>query len=380
VRFAPERGHADLKGEGAGPAGKGDAAPTPTPPAPMALELGPQAAMVVMNPLTRQILAEVGGYDFRPGGLNRAERAARSPGSAFKPILYAAAIESKRFTAASIVNDAPDVYADWKPQNYEKEEFRGPVRLRVALAHSINTVAIKVLDQLGLPAVKDMATRVGITSRIPDDVGKALALGAFEVHPLELANAYSTFVSGGWRGEPQLVTRLGQESIAAVPPVATVPPAVAYVVVSLMRSVVTEGTAAAAAGKLHRPAAGKTGTSNASRDAWFVGFTPDLLAAVWVGFDDQHKLGRGEAGAKTALPIWIDFMTKALAGQPVRDFTQPPGVVVQRIDKATGLLPAPGRESGTDSFDEVFLDGTAPTETAPAPGQEQSADELLLGQ
>jgi len=111
-----------------------------------------------------------------------------------------------------------------------------------------------------------------------------------------------------------------------------------------------------------------------------VGFTPDLLAAVWVGFDDQRKLGHGEAGAKTALPIWTDFMTRALAGQPIRDFAQPPGVVVQRIDKATGLLPPPGKEIGADSFDEVFLEGTAPTETAPAAGQEQSADELLLGQ
>jgi penicillin-binding protein 1A len=155
---------------------------------------------------------------------------------------------------------------------------------------------------------------------------------------------------------------------------------VAYVVVSLMRSVIQEGTGAAAAARLRRPAAGKTGTSNGVRDAWFVGFTPDLLAAVWVGFDDQRKLGRGEAGAKTALPIWIDFMTKAVAGQPIRDFPQPPGVVVQRIDRATGLLPPAGKEVGADSFDEVFLEGTAPTESAPAPGQEQSADELLLGQ
>jgi len=156
-------------------------------------------------------------------------------------------------------------------------------------------------------------------------------------------------------------------------------PGVAFVVTSMMQSVVEKGTGQRAK-ELGRPVAGKTGTTNDTHDAWFVGFTPDLLAAVWVGFDDQHKLGRGEAGAKTALPIWTDFMTKALAGQPVRDFAQPPGIVVQRVDKATGLLPAPGREVGTDSYDEVFIDGTAPTEAAPAPGQEQSADELLLGQ
>jgi len=370
VRLAPERTHPETKLDlkKLNPDAQG-------PLVSLALELGPQAAMVVMNPQTRQILAEVGGYDFRPGGFNRAERAVRIPGSAFKPILYAAAIESKRFTAASIVNDAPDVYDRWKPQNYEKEEFRGPVRLRVALAHSINTVAIKLLEQVGIPAVKAMASRVGVVSPIVDDVGLALALGATTVHPLEMANAYATFAAGGMRSDPVMVTKVGDEVITPAPPVAAVPPDVAYVVVSMMRSVIQEGTAASAAGRLRRPAAGKTGTSNALRDAWFIGFTPELLTAVWVGFDDQRKLGKGEAGAKTALPIWTDFMTKALANQPVRDFVQPPGIVVQRIDKATGLLPAPG----TEGYDEVFLDGTAPTETAPAAGQEQSADDLLLG-
>jgi penicillin-binding protein 1A len=372
VRMAPERvrvdSHAAAKSEG-------DADPVP-----LALEMGPQAAMVVMNPTTRQVLALVGGYDFRPGGFDRSTRAVRVPGSAFKPIVYAAAIESRKFTNASIVNDAPDVYDRWKPQNYEKEEFRGPVRVRTALAHSINTVAIKVLEQVGIPAVKDLATRVGIVSPIADDVGLALALGATSVHPLELANAYATFAAAGVRATPQVVTRLGDQAIEYPAPAVGIQPDVAYVVVSLMRSVIQEGTAASAAGRLRRPAAGKTGTSNGVRDAWFVGFTPDLLAAVWVGFDDQRKLGRGEAGAKTALPIWTEFMTKALAGQPIRDFAQPPGVVVQRIDKATGLLPAPGKEIGPDSYDEVFLEGTVPTDTAPAAGQEKSADELLMEQ
>ena len=403
VRFAPERARIEIKhasvaaekvDEPAGDKGAspGDevaatASPSSTSAAisagpgtevPLALEMGPQAAMVVMIPGTRQILALVGGYDYRPGGFDRSQRAARVPGSAFKPIVYAAAIESRRFTAASIVNDAPDVYDRWKPQNYEKEEFRGPVRLRTAMAQSINTVAIKVLEQVGIPAVKDLATRVGITSPIADDVGLALALGATTVHPLELANAYATFAAGGLRAAPQLVTRLGDQAIEVAPAVAGLQPDVAYVIVSLMRSVLQEGTAASAGARMRRPAAGKTGTSNGLRDAWFVGFTPDLLAAVWVGFDDQRSLGHGEAGAKTALPIWTEFMAKAVVGQPIRDFVQPPGVVVQRIDKATGLLPPAGKEISADSFDEVFLDGTAPTETAPAPGQEKTADQLLL--
>jgi penicillin-binding protein 1A len=349
-------------------------------PFPLALELGPQAAMVVMDPATHEILALVGGYDFHPGGYDRSVRAMRQPGSAFKPIIYAAAVEAHKITPATILNDAPEVYQLWKPQNYEKEEFRGPVRVRTALAESINTVAIKVLSDVGLDQARVVATRVGITSPIAPDIGLSLALGSLTVTPLELANVYATFADGGQAAKvdkSSLVSAVGDQKIAPPQLVPGLPPEVAYVMVSLMRSVIDEGTArSAVAGKLHRPVAGKTGTSNGLRDAWFVGFTPDLLAAVWVGFDDMKKLGRGEAGGKTAAPIWADFMLKATAGKPTKDFVQPPGVVVQRIDKATGLLAAAGQESGT--LDEVFLDGTAPTQQAPAAGQEASPDKLLL--
>jgi penicillin-binding protein 1A len=345
----------------------------------LALELGPQAAMVVMDPLTRDVLALVGGYDYHAGAFDRSWRAQRQPGSAFKPIIYAAAIEARKITAATVINDSPEVYDLWKPQNYEKEEFRGPVRVRTALADSINTVAIKVLSEVGLDQARAVATRVGITSPIAPDVGLSLALGSLAVSPLELANVYATFASGGLTAKvdkSSLVRAIGAEKVPPPQLGPGLPPEVAYVMVSLMRSVVDEGTARGAiAGKLHRPVAGKTGTSNGQRDAWFVGFTPDLLAAVWVGFDDMKKLGRGEAGGKTAAPIWADFMVKATAGRPTKDFSQPPGVVVQRIDKASGLLAAPGQESGT--LDEVFLDGTAPTQQAPAAG-EASPDKLLL--
>ncbi|HXJ19080.1 MAG TPA: PBP1A family penicillin-binding protein [Polyangia bacterium] len=350
---------------------------------PLALELGPQAAMVVMDPATHQVLALVGGYDFHPGGFDRSVRAQRQPGSAFKPIVYAAAVEAHKITPATMINDAPEVYDLWKPQNYEKEEFRGPVRVRTALAESINTVAIKVLSEVGIDQVRAVATRVGITSPIAPDVGLSLALGSLVVTPLELANAYATFADGGMAAKfegserASLVTAIGDQKLPAPQLQPGLPPDVDYVMVSLMRSVIDEGTARGAiAGKLHRPAAGKTGTSNGQRDAWFVGFTPDLLAAVWVGFDDMKKLGRGEAGGKTAAPIWADFMLKATAGKPTKDFTQPAGVVVQRIDKATGLLAAPGQESGT--LDEVFLDGTAPTQQAAGAGQETNPDKLLL--
>jgi penicillin-binding protein 1A len=339
----------------------------------LALELGPQAAMVVLDPHTHDVLAVVGGYGYRAGSYDRS-RAMRQAGSAFKPFLYAAAIESGRYTAASLVNDAPEVYALWKPQNYEKEEFKGPVRLRVALAHSINTVAIRLMADVGLPMARDYAQRMGITSEIPDELGLAAALGAGSVTPLELANAYATFVDDGRRAEPRLVMSIGDEPMPPPVPQPAIRPETAYILISLMRGVVEEGTARPAGLRIRRPIAGKTGTSSDLKDAWFVGFAPDLLAAVWVGFDDSKQLGKGEAGARTALPIWIEFMAKALAARPARDFAQPPGVVVVQIDAKTGLRAPPGAEG----IAEVFIDGTAPREFAPAPGEEASPDKILL--
>ena len=359
VRLATERPHA----EGT--------------PVPLALELGPQAAMVVLDPTTRQILALVGGYDFHVGGFDRSRSARRQPGSAFKPIYYSAGIESRKITAATVINDSPEVYALWKPQNYEKE-FLGPVRVRTALAHSVNTVAIKVLSQVGLADARATAARFGINLPPVEQLNLGIALGAIEVTPLELASAYAAFPAAGLRGPPSLVRGVGTEKVDPKPPEPAIKPEVAYIMTSILRSVIDEGTAHAAAGKLRRPAAGKTGTTNDQKDAWFVGFTPDLLAAVWVGFDDGKLLGRGEAGAKTALPIWLDFMTKALVGRPTRDFIPPAGIVIQRIDKTTGLLPAPGQE--TNTIDEVFLPDTVPTAQAPVAGEESSADKLLLDQ
>jgi len=355
---------------------------------PLMLELGPQAAMIVMDPRTRELLAVVGGYAFRAGAYNRAERSERQPGSSFKSIFYAAAIEAQKITPATIIDDSPTPYKGWKPDNYEKDSFAGPIRVRTALAESKNTVAIKVLDMVGIPAAREAAARFGITTPIPDDAGLALALGVSSVKPIDMASAYATFASGGLAGPPVLLKKIGNDALATPPLTQVLKPEVAYVMNSLLRSVIEEGTARAAAGRLRRPAAGKTGTTNrkvvvagktiASEtiDAWFIGYTPDVLAAVWVGFDEPHGMGRGATGATAALPIWIDFMTKALAGRPTKDFTPPPGVVIQRIDKATGLLARPGVEENT--LDEVFLQGTAPTELAPVAGEESSADKLLI--
>jgi penicillin-binding protein 1A len=357
-------------------------------PLPLVLELGPQAAMVVLDPTTRDILALVGGYDFHAGGFDRAERARRQPGSAFKVVLYGAAAEAGKLTPATIINDSPDTYRLdnsgnlWKPENYEKDSYRGPVRVRTAFAESLNTVAIKVLDELGVPQLQAFAKRVGVTSEIDPQAGLSLALGSLVVTPVELANVYATFANGGLLGQPVLVRSIGGKEEPKVQLTPAIKPELAYIMVSLMRSVIDEGTAhAAVAGKLRRPAAGKTGTTSRNPgaqtpDTWFVGFTPDLLAAVWIGFDDGKSLGRKVAAANSAVPMWTDFMVKATAGRPTKDFAQPPGVVVQRIDKATGLLAAAGQETGT--LDEVFVDGTAPTTQAPAAGEEENPDKLLM--
>ena len=167
----------------------------------------------------------------------------------------------------------------------------------------------------------------------------------------------------------------GEELPRTDEPVLAMPPEIAYVVVSLMRSVVEEGTARGAGARIRRPLAGKTGTSSDKRDAWFVGFSPDLLAAVWLGFDDGKPLGEGEAGSRTAVPIWTEFMAQALADRPVKDFTAPPGIEVVRIDPATGLLPPPGAEG----IEEVFVAGTAPKETTVTPEEASKADQLLFG-
>jgi penicillin-binding protein 1A len=341
----------------------------------LALELGPQAAMVVLDPARRDILALVGGYGYRLGGFDRSQRAHRQPGSAFKPFIYAAAIDSKRFTAASVLNDTPEVFKLWKPQNHEKNKFRGPVRLRVALADSINTVAIKLLSDIGILPVRELASLAGLDLPPPEKLDLSLALGTITVTPIELANAYATFAAGGQFGVPRLIRAMGNEPVPAPELKQAIRPETAYIVVSLLRSVVETGTGRSAAPKLKRPAAGKTGTTDDNRDAWFVGFTPELLAAVWVGFDERRGLGRGEEGAHAALPIWTDFMTKALDTTTVSDFPQPAGIVVARIDPATGLLPAPG----ADGIEEVFLDGTAPTESAAPPGEESNPDQMLLG-
>ncbi|MFO0683272.1 MAG: PBP1A family penicillin-binding protein [Sandaracinus sp.] len=327
------------------------------------LELGPEGAIVVIDPRTRGVLALVGAYE-AGAGFDRSTRALRQPGSTFKPILYGYAIHAHTFTPASIVIDAPGVYDQWQPHNFETWEFHGQMRLRDALASSVNQVAVRVMESVTPEAVVPFAQELGITTHL--DPSLALALGASEVRPIELCNAYATFAAGGTWSPYRIVTRIedasGQEIALPTPEASreVMTPAEAYVLTSMLTSVVSSGTATAAQA-LHRPIAGKTGTSNSARDAWFAGYTPDTVAVVWVGFDDMRALGRRESGARSALPIWMDVIRHATEGRPAVAFPEPPGVVHVAIDPATGLLPYDGE---TETLDEVFVEGTQPTETA----------------
>jgi penicillin-binding protein 1A len=347
------------------------------PPRPLeaALDQAPEVegALIAIEPTTRRVVAMSGGYDFDTSSFNRATQARRQPGSSFKPFLYAAAIASQKFTPVTVLNDAPEAIRDpytgkvWKPHNYERSGFEGPLTLRQALTKSKNTISVRLIEALTPSAVIDFARRAGIQSALPDNL--TLALGTGEVSVLEIANAYATLHSLGKYSDPITLIRVTDANGTVLEEhqpafEERIPPPAAYVVTSLMRSVVEEGTAGAVR-ELNRPAAGKTGTASEFRDAWFSGYTADLVATAWVGFDNHDSLGTGENGARAALPIWLSFMKAAHEGVPERDFEAPSGVQLVRIDPASGLLAGssiPGRL-------EPFLEGTAPTAQAPPPGQ-----------
>ncbi len=326
----------------------------------------PDGAVLVLDWRTREVLALVGGYE-AISGFNRATQAERQPGSTFKPLVYALGIKSRRFTPATQVIDAPGVFDQYKPGNYETWSYAGPVRIRHGLAQSINLVAIRVIEELTAPAVVTFAQQLGIDTKLEPTL--PLALGASGVRLSELTNAYATFAAGGRFAPLKIVKKIVDASGRSValpkqePAREVLTAAESYVMTSLLSSVVQEGTGARAK-VLDRAVAGKTGTSNQARDAWFVGYTAQLVGGVWVGFDDYRALGAKESGGKTALPIWIDVMKAAHAELKPVPFTMPGGVVTARIDPGTGVLAYEGQ---TDGIDEVFLEGTVPSETARPP-------------
>jgi penicillin-binding protein 1A len=334
----------------------------------LALEQEPevQGALLCMENSTGYVKAMVGGLDFDKSQFNRAIQSRRQPGSAFKPFTYAAALD-KGYTPATIIIDSPIIYTDedmdfkWKPKNY-KEKFYGPTLLRTALIFSRNVVTIKILRDIGIDYVIDYARRFGITSPLSRDL--SLALGSSGVSLLELTNAYSVFAGMGELVSPIFITKVLDRHGNILEEHTTQREKVlekdtAYIMTHLLQEVVKYGTGWRARA-LKRPAAGKTGTTNKLQDAWFIGFTPEYVSGVWVGFDDDRTLGKFETGSRAASPIWVDFTTEILKDKPVNVFTVPENVVFAKIDPKTGLLAKPDDQNAVF---EAFKEGTAPTET-----------------
>jgi penicillin-binding protein 1A len=341
-----------------------------------------EGAAVVIEPTSREVVALAGGYDFEASSFNRAVQAQRQVGSAFKPFVYGAALDARVITPATVMLDQPVTFPmgagqTWQPRNYDGR-FDGPMSIRRALARSRNVIAVRVLDVVGRDRAEAFARAAGITSAMPDNL--TMALGSAELSPLEATNGFATFAAGGFSGRPVLIRRIRHADgsvlwSADAELTAAISPDVAWLTTSLMRSVVEEGTATRARAVGHE-VAGKTGTTNGARDAWFIGFSRQLVAGVWVGRDDNEGLGRGENGGATALPIWVDLMTRAHANREPRAFPDPPpGVDLATVDPASGLLARPG-QGGTA---EYFLRGTAPTDYAPEPTQRGVDDVLLRG-
>jgi penicillin-binding protein 1A len=331
-----------------------------------------ESAILCIEASTGHVKAMVGGRDFEKNQFNRAIQSKRQPGSAFKPIIYAAALD-KGYTPASVIIDSPIVFENsgtdeaWKPKNY-KDTFYGPTLLRDALAYSRNIVTIKILRDIGVEYVIDYARKLGITSSLSRDL--SIALGSSGVSLLELVGSYSVFANQGSLVHPifisKVVDRKGnilEEEKSSIEQV--IEKNTAYIMTSLLESVVKYGTGQRMLG-LNRPVAGKTGTTNDTYDAWFIGYTPDYITGVWVGSDELISLGRSETGAVAAGPIWFDFMQQALENKPVRYFPVPEeGIEFAEIDAETGLLAIPESKK---TILECFKEGTSPVRSTRKPG------------
>ena len=327
-----------------------------------------QGALVALDPQTGYILAMVGGRDFSSSQFNRATQARRQAGSAFKPIVYAAALD-KGFTPATIIVDEPFSYIDvpgkepWEPQNFDRE-FWGPITFRKALTFSRNVATVKIAQAIGVEYLIEYSKNLGIQSKLEPNL--SLALGSANVTLLELTKAFGVFAAQGYRAEPFLITRILDKDgnlLEEVEPSAVeiISPQTSYLITSLMQSVIQEGTGQKAQA-LGRPAAGKTGTTNDTRDAWFIGFTPQrLVAGAWIGYDIEKPLGTHETGAVAALPIWLEFMKEAVAGEPIENFLVPEGIVFVKVDAANGEPFGPAHPpKSVKVLSECFKEGTAP--------------------
>ncbi|MGB3864011.1 MAG: penicillin-binding protein 1A [Xanthobacteraceae bacterium] len=344
-------------------------------------------AMVAMDPWTGRVLAMVGGFSFDQSQFNRATQAYRQPGSSFKPLVYSSALDNG-YTPSTVVVDAP-IEIDqgqgagvWRPENYSTGKYYGPTTLRNALQRSLNTVTVRLAQDIGMPLIGEYAKRFGVYDELPNYL--SYALGAGETTVMRMVTAYSMFANGGkrikatlidriqdryghtifrhdqrecrgcdapggWKNqsEPQLVDRREQ----------VLDPMTAYQITSMMEGVVQHGTATVVR-EVGKPIAGKTGTTNDEKDAWFVGFSPDLVVGIYVGYDKPRNLGRGATGGHLAAPIAKDFLKLALADKPAIPFKVPAGIKLIRVDAKSGMRAGPG--DGGRTILEAFKPGTAP--------------------
>ncbi|MGV0005220.1 MAG: penicillin-binding protein 1A [Candidatus Porifericomitaceae bacterium WSBS_2022_MAG_OTU9] len=374
-----------------------------------------EGGFVAIDPGSGAMLAINGGFDFKRSQFNRVTQASRQPGSGFKPFLYSAALEAG-YTAASTINDATVVYedvgtggGDWKPKNYSGKTY-GPTRLRQALTKSQNLVSIRLLDDLGIPFTKAYVRRFGFDPEsFPE--GMAMALGSQAVTMIDMAKAYSTFANGGYLVNPYIIERIeqggeivfeqpkkracpqhnkdcppappeyqktGYPFLATIDNVGKWAPRIlsegnVWLINSILRDVITRGTAVRARQLNRADLAGKTGTTNDQRDAWFFGFNPYITAISWIGFDDYSPLGKGETGSRAALPMWIDFMRQILPELPEPVVpAPPPGMVSVLIDPESGEVPS---TQGRQTIREIFRARYAPVKNTAAEAGSDNSDE-----
>ncbi|GAB3484275.1 penicillin-binding protein 1A [Marinomonas epiphytica] len=376
-----------------------------------------QTALVSLNSHNGAIEALVGGFNYFENKFNRVTQSKRQPGSNFKPFIYSSAL-SRGYTAASVINDAPVVFNDsnlakaWRPTN-DSGKFYGPTRLRQALYRSQNVVSVRLLDELGIRPTLEFLRRFGFDpNELPNNL--SLSLGSANLSPLQIASGYAVFSNGGYQIKPYLIDRVedrnGETVFQAEPitvchtctlleqvegemqtglfntpegiidlPVApqVLDPEVDYIIYDMMRDVIKYGTGRRARVLERGDIAGKTGTTNDGRDAWFSGFNGEIVTSVWSGFDNSSPLGRGEWGGSVSLPVWIDYMRSALEGTPESYVTKPSSLVTVRIDPTTGERAAPGQ---SNAIFEVFRKGKVPAQrniaiqtNEPANSQEQNA-------
>jgi len=329
----------------------------------------PEGSLVCFDLETGHVKAMVGGRDFKRSQFNRATQARRQTGSAFKPIVYASALD-KGYTPSSIIMDSPIVFkwgdTSWKPKNFEGK-FSGPTTLRSALTHSVNVVTVKIAQDIGVDYIKDYAQRLGISSPLQNDL--SMALGSSSLSLYELTKAYAVFANQGNAFQPIFIKRIldrdGNLLEEHFPlfypkqppdPDRIISPQTAYLITHLMEGVVQHGTGWKARA-LRRPVAAKTGTTDQFLDAWFVGYTPELIAGVWVGFDEEKSLGDNETGSRAASPVWVAFMSKILKEKPPKEFAIPEGTEFMKVDPKTGQ---PSLEK--EALLECFKEGTGPVQ------------------